>query len=147
MNKYEQRIIVLTGCLMGIFLFALLYNAFSRKIDVPTCLPFDTKFEKPQVKQVDNNHYEIYAIAHMWTFEPSDISIPAGSTVDLYLTSTDVVHGFDITRKDINLMAVPGGVNKKTIRFDEPGKYKVVCNEFCGSGHQNMMGEITVTYK
>ncbi|QES89370.1 cupredoxin domain-containing protein [Rhizosphaericola mali] len=147
MNKYEQRIILITGCLMGLFLFAILYNVFSRKIDVPACTPFSTNYEKPQVKKVDSLRYEIYAIAHMWTFEPSDISVPAGSTVDLYLTSTDVVHGFDIARKDINLMAVPGGVTKKTIHFDEPGVYHVVCHEYCGAGHQNMMGDIKVTYK
>lgn len=146
MNKYEQRAIIVAGSLMGVFLFALLYNAFSRKIDVPSCTPFSAKFEKAQVKKVDDHRYEIYVVAHMWTFDPGDISIPAGSTVDLYLTSTDVVHGFEITRKDVNLMAVPGGITKKTIVFNEPGKYNIVCNEYCGYNHQNMLGEITVTY-
>ena len=146
MNKYEQRAIMVAGSLMGVFLFALLYSAFSRKIDVPSCTPFNTRFEKSQVKKVDDNRYEIYVVAHMWTYDPGDISIPAGSTVDFYLTSTDVVHGFEITRKDINLMAVPGGITKKTVSFKEPGIYPIVCNEYCGYNHQNMLGAITVTY-
>ncbi|TFF37754.1 cupredoxin domain-containing protein [Mucilaginibacter psychrotolerans] len=145
MNKYEIRIIALTGAVLTIFLSALLFSSFSRNIDVPACIPYSKGFTKPHFRKLDDHNYEVYAVAHMWTFDPDGISIPKGSTVDLYLTSVDVVHGFNIMKKGVNLMAVPGGVSKTTIVFSEPGIYSVVCHEYCGAGHQYMMGKINVT--
>jgi len=144
MNKYETRIILLAGSTLSIFLFALLFNAFSRKIDVPSCVPYNRRFEQPTLKQVDDKTYELYMVAQMWSFAPEEIQIPAGSTVDLYLSSKDVVHGFNIVDKVVNLMAIPGAVNKTTLHFDKAGVYRIVCHEYCGVGHQNMLGKIRV---
>ena len=44
-------------------------------------------------------------------------------------------------------MAVPGGVSKTSITFEEAGVYKILCHEYCGAGHQFMMGKITITPK
>ena len=144
MDRYELRTIILTGTLLSIFFFAVLYNSYSRKIDMPTCIPFDKTFEKSEVKKIDDGLYEIYLVAGMWTFDPEEIEIPSGSTVDFYLTSKDVVHGFHINEKGVNMMAIPGTINKITTKFEEAGTYRFVCNEFCGKGHQNMMGRIIV---
>jgi len=137
----------LTGMLLSIFLFAILYNVFSRKIDVPTCVPYTGTFKKPHIRKVDIQNYEVYAVAHMWAYDPDEITIPKGSTIALYLTSADVVHGYNIVLKGVNLMAVPGGVSKTIITFNDPGVYRVVCHEYCGAGHQYMMGKIIVTDK
>lgn len=147
MNKYELRIITATAILLMSFLFAVLYAAFAKKIDVPACIPYNSTFKEPRLKQVDSSSYELYAVARMWSFEPAQVELPVGSTVDIYLTSNDVVHGFDIVRKGINMMAVYGAVNKTTVKFEKPGVYKIVCHEYCGTGHQNMEGEIIVNYK
>lgn len=144
MNKYEIRVLLASGCVLIIFLFALLYNAFSRKINLPTCVPYSKTFEHPQLKKVDDSTYELYVVAQMWAFSPDQIEVPTGSTVDLYLTSKDVVHGFDIDRKALNLMAVPGAVNTATIKFSEAGTYNIICHEYCGAGHQNMLGRFVV---
>lgn len=111
---------------------------------MPTCIPFNKTFEKSEVKMIDKNLYEVYIVAKMWSFDPEEIEIPVGSTVDFYLTAKDVVHGFHINEKGVNMMAVPGSINKVTARFNEPGIYRFVCNEFCGTGHQNMAGKIIV---
>lgn len=144
MDKYELRAIFLSGSLLSVFFFAVLYNSYNRKIDMPTCIPFDKTFEKSEVKKIDDQLYEVYLVARMWTFDPEEIEITAGSTVDFYLTSADVVHGFHINEKGVNLMAVPGTINKITTKFEKSGTYRFVCNEFCGNGHQNMMGKIIV---
>ena len=81
----------------------------------------------------------------MWAFAPTGMKFPKGSTVDFYLTSKDVVHGFLIEHKGVNLMAIPGTMNKVTVKFNEPGEYRIVCHEYCGAGHQNMMSTINVT--
>lgn len=144
MDKYELRAIILSGTLLSVFFFAILYNSYSRKIEMPTCIPFDKTFEKSEVKKIDEGLYEVYLVAKMWSFDPEVIEIPGGSVVDFYLTSQDVVHGFHINEKGVNMMAVPGSINKITTRFDVPGVYRFVCNEFCGLGHQNMAGSIIV---
>lgn len=109
MNKYEIRVIALAGLLLSVFFFAILYNDFSRNIDVTTCVPYSGVYKIPHVKKLDKLTYEVFAVAKMWAFAPEDLTFPEGSTVDLYLTSDDVVHGFDIVKKGVNLMAVPGG--------------------------------------
>lgn len=147
MNKYERKIIILAGSLMGIFLFAILYNVFGRNIDVPTCLPYNQQYAQSGLKKLDANTYQVNVVASMWNYDPGEIIVPEGSSVDFFLTSKDVVHGFDIEKKGVNLMAVPGAVNKTTIEFDEAGTYRIVCHEFCGAGHQNMMGKIIVKSK
>lgn len=147
MNKYEIKIIIATGILLCVFLFAVLYAVYSKKIDVPACIPYNASFKNPRVKKVDDSTYEVYVLARMWSFEPAQIELPAGSSVDFYLTSNDVVHGFDISRKGVNMMAVYGAVNKSSVKFTEPGIYKILCHEYCGVGHQNMEAEIIVNPK
>jgi len=137
MDKYELRTIILSGILLSVFFFAILYSSHSRNIDMPTCIPFEKTFEKSEVKKIDDDLYEVYLVAKMWTYDPEEIEIPVGSTVDFYLTSKDVVHGFHINDKGVNMMAVPGTINKITTKFEEAGTYRCVCNEFCGVGHQN----------
>ncbi len=145
MNKYELRVMALAGLMLSIFLFAILYETFTGYIDVPTCIPYSGTFKKPHFKKLDYSTYEVFAVAKMWAFEPSEITLPAGSTLELYLTSSDVVHGFSIVKKGVNLMAVPGGVAKTSVTFNDPRVYRVVCHEYCGASHQNMMSKIIVT--
>ena len=76
----------------------------------------------------------------------SEIFIPVGSEVDFYLTSRDVVHGFNIAPKNVNMMAVYGAINKTTVKFDKPGVYDIVCHEYCGIGHQTMRAQVIVNY-
>lgn len=145
MNKAELRITLLAGAMLATFFFAILYNKFSRKIEMPTCIPYSAVFEKPGVRKLDDHSYEVFIVARMWEFDSADIEINQGSTVDFYLTSKDVVHGFNIERKAVNLMAVPGAVNKTTITFNDPGTYRIVCHEYCGIGHQGMMAKVIVS--
>ncbi|MDR0792616.1 MAG: cytochrome c oxidase subunit II [Chitinophagaceae bacterium] len=147
MNKYEIRMTLLAGALLMVFLFSLLYNAFSRKIDVQQCLPYDAAFQKSLVKKITDSTYEVYIVTQMWSFGPDVITLPAGSEVNLYVTSKDVVHGFDIDKKGVNLMAIPGALSSATVKFSEPGIYRVVCHEYCGIGHQNMQGQFIITNK
>ncbi|MFB6456868.1 hypothetical protein ACE38W_16470 [Chitinophaga sp. Hz27] len=143
---FEKRIIITALIVMGLFIFSLFYALGAKKADVTECLPYDKTYETARVEQLDKSTYQIFYVARMWTFEPAVAYIPVGSDVDLFVTSHDVVHGFDIYNKNVNLMAVPGGVSKTTIHFDQPGVYKVVCHEYCGTGHQNMQAEIIVNY-
>lgn len=111
---------------------------------MPECIPAEEPYKSGELVELDENTYQLKCVAKMWNFDPGKVTVPVGSEVDIYLSSADVVHGFHINDKDVNLMAVPGGVNKTTVKFDEPGKYNIVCHEYCGSGHENMRGQIIV---
>jgi cytochrome c oxidase subunit 2 len=146
LDKYEKRIIGITSVIVMLFVFSILYAKTSRRIDLPECTPYNKSYTVPKVVKLDSNLYEVYVVAQMWQFQPSEIYIPVGSTVDFYLTSKDVVHGFNIYDKDVNMMAVYGGINKTTVRFEKPGVYKITCHEYCGAGHHNMQAEVIVNY-
>lgn len=143
-DRFEKAALYLTGALIAVFVFSLIYARTRLNQEVSECVPFNKAYLEPGIHRIDSNTYQIYAVASMWRFEPSEIRIPRGSEVDIFLSSKDVVHGFNIARKNVNLMAVYGSINKTTIRFDEPGKYEVVCHEYCGIAHQNMHTIITV---
>lgn len=146
LDKLERRVILSSMALMGLFVFSLLYAKSRYKSNVPECLPYDKAYEEPKVNKLDDKTYQVFAVASMWQFQPSEIYIPVGSEVDFYLTSKDVVHGFNIAPKNVNMMAVYGAINKTTVKFEKPGIYDIVCHEFCGVGHQNMRAQVIVNY-
>ncbi len=116
-------------------------------IGVPTCLTDVRPFQEGKVIEQAPKRYEIHYVARMWSFDPPDIAVLPGSTADIYLSSADVTHGVQIVGTNFNLMAVPGAVNYARLKFDTPGEYLVVCNEYCGTAHHNMAGVIRVTEK
>lgn len=64
--------------------------------------------------------------------------IPAGTPVDVLVTSEDVIHSFWVPRLGGKMDAIPGRVNVLRLEADEPGVYRGVCAEFCGLGHARM---------
>lgn len=107
----------------------------------------NTAFADPGVRQVGEDEYEVYVVAQQFLFRPgtsSPIRVPAGSTVTFYVTSADVVHGFQLVGTNVNTMVVPGQVAEITVEFDDPRTYGLVCHEYCGSAHHNMAGQVVV---
>ncbi|RAJ10959.1 cytochrome c oxidase subunit 2 [Chitinophaga skermanii] len=146
LDKYEGKAIGITAIIIMVFLFSLLYVTGKQKTDVVECVPYDKTYTTPRINQIDSTTYQVFAVAKMWNFEPSQIYVPVGAEVDFFVTSGDVVHGFNIAEKNVNMMAVYGGINKTTVKFTEPGIYKITCHEYCGVGHQNMQAEVIVNY-
>jgi cytochrome c oxidase subunit 2 len=146
LEKFEKRIIITAAALLMIFLFFLMYAVGRFRTDLPACVPYDKAYTHPHITQLDDSTYQVFMVARMWSFEPAQIYLPVGSEVDFYVTSLDVVHGFDISSKNINMMAEYGGIAKSSARFSEPGVYTITCHEYCGAGHQAMQAEIIVNY-
>src|SRR4051794_40175327 len=142
-DVYEKRIIVITGVLLSLFIFSILY-ARNKNNDLPECLPYNKAYLEPKITKLDDKTYQVYAVAQMWQFQPNQISIPTGTEVDFFLTSMDVVHGFNISEKNVNMTAIYGNINKTTVKFEKPGIYKITCHEYCGVGHQAMQAEVIV---
>lgn len=145
-DKSEKYALLITGTVMGLFVFSLLYAKDKYKSNVPECLPYNKAYAEPKVNKIDEKTYQVFAVASMWQFQPAEIYIPVGSEVDFFLSSRDVVHGFNIADKNVNMMAVYGNINKTTVKFDKPGVYKIICHEYCGVGHQNMQAQVIVNF-
>lgn len=143
-TQLERRIIIVSVAfaftLLG--LAALAVNLFH--VGLPTCLADIKPFQKGELIAHSPTHYELHYVARMWKFEPEDVVLPAGSTVDIYLTAPDVTHGLILLGTNLNLMAVPGVVNYARVRFDQPRVYQLLCHEYCGTGHERMAATLRV---
>ncbi len=73
-----------------------------------------------------------------------DLNLEAGRPVEVRLGSKDVIHDFFVPAMRIKMDAVPGNVG--IVRFTpvEPGTYTLLCAEFCGWGHTEMIGSVVV---
>lgn len=151
-DPYERNWMLLSIALLVVFFatvsvagFALGFqvNGADSEVDPRTVL--DTEpWATPGLRQISDGHYEAYVVAKTWVFEPRELEIPVGSTVDIFVTSPDLQHGFKITDTNINMQIVPGQVSKLTFTFDEVGEYPYLCHEYCGSGHATMFGVVKV---
>jgi heme/copper-type cytochrome/quinol oxidase subunit 2 len=70
------------------------------------------------------------------------LHIPAGRTVEVVVTSADVIHAFWVPRLAGKIDAVPGRENRLRLQADAPGRYDGLCAEFCGLGHAAMRFEV-----
>jgi cytochrome c oxidase subunit 2 len=144
MVRSERVIFRLSGAVMALFLVGLLVLATGFGVDVPGCVTEMKPFEQDTLFQTGDRRWELHVVARMWAYQMPAVELPAGSELDIYLTSGDVLHGFHIDRTNVNLMAVPGTVTYARVRFSEPGEYPIVCHEYCGIGHQQMVGVIRI---
>jgi len=82
-----------------------------------------------------------------WQLRPS--RFPAHRKIEFQLTSTDVNHGFGVYDPRghfvVQVQVVPGKTQKLVHTFDRPGRYEILCLEFCGFGHHGMIGTFEVT--
>lgn len=83
--------------------------------------------------------------AKRFEFIPSQLTLKKGETVELELTTQDVLMGFNApafaTRADI----VPGQSVRVRFTPQQVGTFPFLCDIFCGSGHEDMSGTIVVT--
>lgn len=102
------------------------------------------RFTQPGVTRVGENAFEVNVVAQSFSFIPSEVRLPAGAEATFYVASRDVIHGYQVMNTTINFEIIPGEVAIFSYTFNEPGRYRVVCNQYCGIGHHNMMAWIVV---
>lgn len=73
-----------------------------------------------------------------------EMHLPLGEPVTLNLTAADVIHGFWVPAMRLKNDTVPGLVT--TIRFTPrlPGRYPIICTQFCGALHSQMNKQLLV---
>ncbi|MEO1092489.1 MAG: cytochrome c oxidase subunit II [Pseudomonadota bacterium] len=65
----------------------------------------------------------------------NDVVVPAGATVRVLISATDVLHSWAMPSFGVKRDAIPGRLNETWFRVDEPGMYYGQCSELCGVGH------------
>ncbi len=87
---------------------------------------------------------DVYLIGMQFRWYPA-LHLETGRTYTLHLSSLDVNHGFNLFPLNINFQVVPGYDYGLRITPNQANDYRIVCNEFCGIGHHQMLGRIIVT--
>jgi cytochrome c oxidase subunit 2 len=82
--------------------------------------------------------------AQRFQFTPGQITVRKGEAVVLRLHSEDVVHGFYSKPLGIDATIEPGKATDIPLTIAAAGRYVIICDHFCGSGHGNMKLVLTV---
>jgi len=86
----------------------------------------------------------VRVVAGRYGFFPKHLRLPAGKPVTFRWASLDVLHGVHIPMTNMSTMIVPGYVAEITTTFPNPGEYPLLCNEYCGLGHNHMWSTVSV---
>ena len=89
--------------------------------------------------------FVVKIVAQKFKYTPNEINVKKGQATILEFTSLDFVHGFSLPGLKIRADLVPGRVTKVELKFDREGVYEFLCDNFCGDGHEEMAGKISVT--
>jgi len=153
MHRLEKIWLAFGISMLLVFLGVLGVGAFAKGIHPPgdhrhtvdpETVDQTAPFNEPGLRKIGDNEYEAYMLAFAFGYAPEKMEVPAGATIHFHVTSKDVVHGFQIPGTNVNMMVMPGEVNQLTYTFKEPGEYLILCNEYCGVAHENMMTTIIV---
>jgi cytochrome c oxidase subunit 2 len=83
-----------------------------------------------------------------FSWQLSDENFVVGEPVQFRVTSKDVTHGFGLYDTNSQLIAqtqaMPGYTNTVYVTFKKPGTYKILCLEYCSTGHHLMVKDIIV---
>jgi len=86
----------------------------------------------------------IKVTAKRFTYSPSHITLKKGVPVVFELKSLDVMMGFNVPDFNVRTDVVPDKVTRLRMTPDKTGEFIFLCDVFCGSGHEEMNGKLTV---
>ena len=88
----------------------------------------------------------VTGVQFAWSISPAEVK--AGTPVEFLAHTEDVSHGFGVYRDgalQFQANMITGQTQKIVHTFDEPGTYDVLCMEFCGVKHHEMISTLEVT--
>ncbi len=98
----------------------------------------------------------VEVVGHQWWWEfrypeynlvtAGDMHVPTGRTVDLRMTTADVVHSFWSPQLATKRDVFPKRDNRLWFRTETPGLYPGQCAEFCGTQHARMAFQVDSQY-
>jgi cytochrome c oxidase subunit 2 len=130
-----NRALVVGGVVLPLLIILVVFVATIRAMRwVPTSAPDDAMV--------------IEVTGHQWRWEvhypdegisaTNELHLPVGRSVNLQLTSADVIHSLWVPELGGKMDALPDGVNTLVLEADQPGEHRTQCAEFCGLEHAAM---------
>ena len=86
----------------------------------------------------------VHLTARRFTYSPETIEVEEGVPVVLELTSLDRDHGFTVPELGLRIDVEPGKTARVRFVPEKAGTFLFHCDIFCGTGHEEMAGEIVV---
>jgi len=77
----------------------------------------------------------------------NDVVVPAGATVRVIVTASDVIHNFAVPSFGTKMDGIPGRLNETWFKVDREGIYYGQCSELCGARHAFMPIAVRVVSK
>jgi cytochrome c oxidase subunit 2 len=84
-------------------------------------------------------------VARKFEFVPSTITLARGEPVVLEFTAPEVTMGFACAELGVRSDLVAGQVTRVRVTPQQAGRFGFACDVFCGTGHEQMDGEIVVS--
>ncbi len=104
------------------------------------------------LRTVPADAMKITVISRQWSWlfqyengmKSRDLIVPVGRSVDLELTSQDVIHSFFVPEFRIKQDCVPGMRTRTWFKATQTGTYDILCAEYCGTLHSSMLAKLIV---
>jgi len=152
-RKWVYVSLGMAGLFVGVILITALFNDINAPSNVETInsatLHLSKEFAEDNlgVEVKPDGKLVVRMVAARYGFFPRDIEVPADTRITFRWVSLDVLHGVHMPMTNMSTMVVPGFVAELTTVFPKPGKYPLLCNEYCGRGHDHMWSNVTVIAK
>src|SRR5258707_15833691 len=91
------------------------------------------------------NEQVIKVTAKKFEYSPKVIAVKLNVPVVLEFTSLDRLHGFAVPDLKLQAEIKPGEVTRVRFIPDRVGTFDFHCGVFCGTGHEDMSGQVVVT--
>ena len=82
--------------------------------------------------------------AKKFNYTPGEVKLKKGVPVILEFRSQDVLMGFNLPDFNVRADIVPGKPTRLRLVPDKTGTFVFLCDIFCGTGHEEMNGKLTV---
>ena len=82
--------------------------------------------------------------AKKFNYTPGTVTLKKGVPVILEFRSQDVLMGFNLPDFNVRADIVPGKATRLRLVPDKTGTFVFLCDVFCGTGHEEMNGKLTV---
>jgi cytochrome c oxidase subunit 2 len=82
--------------------------------------------------------------AKRFNYTPGEVKLRKGVPVILEFRTQDVFMGFNLPDFNVRADIVPDKVTRLRLVPDKTGTFIFLCDVFCGTGHEEMNGRLTV---
>lgn len=74
----------------------------------------------------------------------NELVVPVDKPVKLLMSSVDVIHSFFVPNFRVKMDVLPNRYTQLWFEATAVGEYDLLCTEYCGTGHSEMIGKVRV---